>query len=243
MIDTFFLKKLTKYKYSSFIKSFAGRNNSGSIVVRHRSMLKKKKIIFLNLNRIFYGHISLLFKIFFSFRNKKIFSFLKFFNGAISFVPYIYGTFAGDYIISSYYYIKFKKTSYLGSHILLSFCDQHMIISNLNLKKKKPSLATSFGTRIKVTLVVEDSILIRIKLPSKLEKYISAQQGTAFIGRNGFRSHKFNILGKAGYSRELGFRPTVRGVAMNPVDHPHGGRTKVNKPEVSPWGWVAKKNK
>jgi large subunit ribosomal protein L2 len=32
----------------------------------------------------------------------------------------------------------------------------------------------------------------------------------------------------------------VRGVAMNPVDHPHGGRTKTNKPEVSPWGWVTK---
>jgi large subunit ribosomal protein L2 len=33
---------------------------------------------------------------------------------------------------------------------------------------------------------------------------------------------------------------TVRGVAMNPIDHPHGGRTKTNKPEVSPWGWVTK---
>jgi large subunit ribosomal protein L2 len=35
----------------------------------------------------------------------------------------------------------------------------------------------------------------------------------------------------------------VRGVAMNPVDHPHGGRTKSSSPEISPWGWVAKKNK
>ena len=35
-------------------------------------------------------------------------------------------------------------------------------------------------------------------------------------------------------------KPVVRGVAMNPVDHPHGGRTKTNQPEVSKWGWVAK---
>jgi large subunit ribosomal protein L2 len=37
--------------------------------------------------------------------------------------------------------------------------------------------------------------------------------------------------------------PSVRGVAQNPVDHPNGGRTKTNKPERSPWGWVAKKGK
>ena len=40
-----------------------------------------------------------------------------------------------------------------------------------------------------------------------------------------------------------GFKPKVRGVARNPVDHPHGGRTKTNQPEVSIWGWVAKRNK
>ena len=51
------------------------------------------------------------------------------------------------------------------------------------------------------------------------------------------------MIGKAGRNRWLGVRPTVRGVAMNPVDHPHGGNTKTNSPEVSPWGWVAKRNK
>ena len=41
----------------------------------------------------------------------------------------------------------------------------------------------------------------------------------------------------------MGFRPNVRGVAMNPVDNPHGGRTKTNSPELTPWGKIAKKNK
>lgn len=36
---------------------------------------------------------------------------------------------------------------------------------------------------------------------------------------------------------------TVRGVAKNPVDHPNGGRTKAKQPELSPWGWIAKRNK
>lgn len=51
---------------------------------------------------------------------------------------------------------------------------------------------------------------------------------------------KFTVTGKSGINRNLGKNVIVRGVAMNPVDHPHGGRTKTNKPEVSPWGWVTK---
>lgn len=62
-------------------------------------------------------------------------------------------------------------------------------------------------------------------------------------GRNSKQDYKFNRLGKAGLNYLMGKKPNVRGVAKNPVDHPHGGRTKTNQPEVSPWGWVAKRNK
>jgi large subunit ribosomal protein L2 len=44
------------------------------------------------------------------------------------------------------------------------------------------------------------------------------------------------IIGKAGINRHLGKRPSVRGIAMNPVDHPHGGRTNGGRPSVTPWG-------
>jgi len=50
-------------------------------------------------------------------------------------------------------------------------------------------------------------------------------------------------IGKAGINMNRGYRPTVRGVAKNPVDHPHGGRTKTNSPERTPWGKTAKYNK
>ena len=51
------------------------------------------------------------------------------------------------------------------------------------------------------------------------------------------------VIGKAGRQRWLGRRPTVRGVAMNPVDHPHGGRTKGGGHPVSPWGFPTKGKK
>jgi large subunit ribosomal protein L2 len=47
-------------------------------------------------------------------------------------------------------------------------------------------------------------------------------------------------LGKAGRNRNLGRRPIVRGIAMNPVDHPHGGRTNGGRPSVTPWGLPTK---
>ena len=56
-------------------------------------------------------------------------------------------------------------------------------------------------------------------------------------------SHKLVILGKAGRSRWLNKRPSVRGVAMNPIDHPHGGgegKSSGGRPSVTPWGKVAK---
>ena len=50
------------------------------------------------------------------------------------------------------------------------------------------------------------------------------------------RKQKYSIKGKAGIPINKGSKPIVRGVAMNPVDHPNGGRTKTNKPEKSIWG-------
>jgi large subunit ribosomal protein L2 len=62
------------------------------------------------------------------------------------------------------------------------------------------------------------------------------------LGRNSNYLNKYSVIGSAKWLSFFKKRPTVRGVAKNPVDHPHGGRTKTNNPEVSPWGWVTKYN-
>ena len=74
-----------------------------------------------------------------------------------------------------------------------------------------------------------------IKLPSNIKKYLTLNY-LCTLGRNSNIFNKFIIISKAGYNKNLGKRFVVRGNAMNSVDHPHGGRTKSNKPEVSPWG-------
>jgi large subunit ribosomal protein L2 len=58
----------------------------------------------------------------------------------------------------------------------------------------------------------------------------------ATIGAVSNPQHQNIVIGKAGYARLMGRRPSVRGVAMNPVDHPHGGGTAGGRPSVTPWG-------
>merc|ERR1739848_376563 len=88
--------------------------------------------------------------------------------------------------------------------------------------------------------------LIKIKLPSLEERYVPMDcKGSVGPITNTFRHIK--KLKKAGNSRWLGKRPKVRGVAMNPIDHPHGGgegKTSGGRPSVTPWGFITigKKN-
>ena len=78
-----------------------------------------------------------------------------------------------------------------------------------------------------------DKSFFVLRLPSGKEQK-AALTSFAVLGRNSNLKHKREVAGKAGVNRLLGHRPTVLGVAMNPVDHPHGGRTKTSQPEVSP---------
>jgi large subunit ribosomal protein L2 len=75
----------------------------------------------------------------------------------------------------------------------------------------------------------------RVKLPSKTVIEVSIES-FATIGIVSNTQSNLTTLGKAGVNRHKGIRPTTRGIAMNPVDHPHGGRTNGGRPSVSPWG-------
>src|SRR5260221_12094612 len=72
------------------------------------------------------------------------------------------------------------------------------------------------------------------------------ENSRATFGAVSNAEHNLRVIGKAGRSRWLGIRPTVRGVAMNPVDHPHGGgegRTSGGRHPVTPWGKPTKGKK
>lgn len=101
---------------------------------------------------------------------------------------------------------------------------------------KGAQMARSAGTAVQV--VAKESGMVTLRLPST-EMRMVREDCRATIGQVGNVDHELVRLGKAGRSRWLGRRPKVRGVAMNPIDHPLGGgegRSSGGRPPVSPWG-------
>jgi large subunit ribosomal protein L2 len=97
------------------------------------------------------------------------------------------------------------------------------------------------GAGAQVQLMAKEGKFALLKLPSGEQRMVLAEC-RATVGQVGNLEHENISIGKAGRSRHLGKRPHVRGIAMNPVDHPHGGgegRSKGNHPQ-SPWGMPTK---
>jgi large subunit ribosomal protein L2 len=96
--------------------------------------------------------------------------------------------------------------------------------------------ARSAGTSVQ--LVAKENNHATLRMPSGEVRMVHLNCW-ATVGTLGNAEHKNISIGKAGRTRHLGFRPTVRGMAMNPIDHPHGGgegRSKSGSHPVSPWG-------
>ncbi|WP_163938198.1 50S ribosomal protein L2 [Paraferrimonas sp. SM1919] len=115
------------------------------------------------------------------------------------------------------------------------------VVHNVELKPGKGGqIARSAGAYVQI--IARDGAYVTLRLRSgEMRKVLS--EGRATIGEVGNAEHMLRQLGKAGATRWRGIRPTVRGVAMNPVDHPHGGgegRTSGGRHPVSPWGTPTK---
>ena len=110
----------------------------------------------------------------------------------------------------------------------------HNLTTNPNFKAQYIRSAGTSGQ-----ILQTNSTIAKIKLPSKKIILISSEN-FATIGMVSNTQSNLTTIGKAGTNRNLGKRPTVRGVAMNPVDHPHGGRANGGIPSVTPWGLPTK---
>jgi large subunit ribosomal protein L2 len=107
-------------------------------------------------------------------------------------------------------------------------------VHNVELKPGKGGqMARSAGTSLQV--VAKEGEYVTLRLPSTEMRMIH-RRCLATIGEVGNAEHELVSWGKAGKTRWMGKRPKVRGEVMNPVDHPHGGRTRGGRNVVSPWG-------
>jgi len=135
--------------------------------------------------------------------------------------------------------IKRKLSKYrLGYRMQLRSLPTGSLVNNVgNFSGSKISYVKAAGAVGQIIQISPD--VSKIKLPSgKILEVPSSR----YASLGSVSNEKNNIVckGKAGRNRNLGRRPIVRGIAMNPVDHPHGGRTNGGRPSVTPWGLPTK---
>lgn len=174
--------------------------------------------------------------------NDTLVSLVKFSFGAYSYTLTPNGCFPGDnFLIIFNNYIHLYEIK-IGFTTILKYFQNHSIFFNFVVNFLKGSqYAKACGTYCLMIQLNFEKKLSFIQLPTKKTIWVSWYcVGT--IGRSSNVESKKQFLTKAGTNRHKNIRPTVRGVAMNPVDHPHGGRSKTNSPEVTPWSRVAKFN-
>ena len=144
---------------------------------------------------------------------------------------------AGDKVISSLQTVDVKP----GNAMPLERMPVGTIVHNVEMKPRKGGqIARSAGAYAQY--VGRDSGWAILRLNSGEQRRVHGSC-LATVGAVSNQDHSNTVVGKAGRSRWLGIRPQTRGIAMNPVDHPHGGRTKGGMHWTTPWGGAAKGQK
>ena len=218
--------------------SQAGRNNTGKITVHHRSSGHKKssyRIDFFKRINCFGYVLKIIKTSFFS-----SFVGLVFYENGVS----SYMLLSEDQKINNYFYsgdVPVNKDVRAGYCIPLKYMALFNLVNNLELYPYTGSkLLRAAGCSGLLTSKVGDNVIIKLKSGWNL-LFSSNCMANSGIGSNS--EHRFFNLKKAGISRALGIRPTVRGVVMNPCDHPHGGgegKKSGSRAARSPWGWLTK---
>jgi large subunit ribosomal protein L2 len=218
------------------MKSKAGRNNNGRITVRHRGGGVKRRYRVIDFKRNKENIPAKVQAISYDPNRTCNIALLAYADGFKNYILAPQGLKAGDVVISSA-----EADIKVGNSKKLKDIPVGTLVHNVELNPGAGGqMARSAGAYVQVMAKEGNEILLR--MPSgELRKV--RQDCRATIGQVGNSDHEKRNLGKAGAKRKLGFRPGVRGVAMNPIDHPHGGgegRTSGGRHPVSPWGTPTK---
>jgi large subunit ribosomal protein L2 len=230
--DSFLFKNLIKHKHSS-----QGRSSLyGRITVRHKGSGCKKKYRDIKFNS--FNHTSVVIAIAYDPYRTSFIS-LNFDLSRQKF----FTTIAPHSLYTGFVHSCQQKFDYLrfGYRTAFIAIPPGSVVNNISVSPKHKAIyARAAGTSCQI--VQKTSRISKIRLPSG--KIIDVNNNSyATLGVNSNIQHKLTCSGKAGKNRLKGVRPTVRGIAMNPVDHPHGGRTNSGFVYVTPWGIPTKGKK
>lgn len=217
-------------------KRKGGRNNQGVITTRHRGGGHKRQYRLIDFRRTKDGIPARVHSIEYDPNRSARIALLHYVDGEKRYILAPNGLKAGAELVSGP-----DAPPAVGNCLPLRNIPMGMAIHNIELQPGRGGvLCRSAGTS--AVLAARDANWAQITLPSgEIRRVPAACRAT--IGATGNSDHMNIVLGKAGRKRWMGRRPHVRGTAMNPIDHPHGGgegRTKGGRHPVSPTGKLAK---
>ena len=217
-------------------KSKAGRNSAGRISVRHRGGGHKRRYRVIDFKRDKFGIPATVAAIEYDPNRSARIALLHYADGEKRYIIAPQGLAVGAKLNSGP-----DAEPSVGNALPLGKIPVGMALHNIELVPGKGGqLVRSAGTSAQ--LMSREDEWANVKMPSGEIRMVRTTC-LATIGRVGNVEHNNIVMGKAGRKRWLGIRPTVRGVAMNPVDHPMGGgegRTSGGGHPKSPWGLLAK---
>ncbi|MDD7260699.1 MAG: 50S ribosomal protein L2 [Eubacteriales bacterium] len=215
------------------LKKNAGRNSYGHITVRHRGGGNKRKYRVIEFKRQKLDMPATVQRIEYDPNRSAFIALIKYEDETLSYILAPYGLKVGDKVVSS-------ATADIkpGNCLPIANIPVGTVIHNVELQPGHGAqLVRSAGAAAQ--LMAKEGELAQVRLPSGEVRYVR-MNCTACIGQVGNLDHENVHIGKAGRTRHMGIRPTVRGSVMNPNDHPHGGgegRAPVGRPgPVTPWG-------
>jgi large subunit ribosomal protein L2 len=213
-----------------------GRNNAGRITVRHQGGGHKQRYRIVDFKRNKDGIPGVVERLEYDPNRSAHLALVKYADGERRYILAPKGVEAGTAVISGE-----EAPIKPGNCLPLKSIPVGTVIHNVEMKPGKGGqLVRSAGSYAQ--LAAREGVYATLRLRSGEMRRIHVDC-RATIGEVGHSEHNLRKLGKAGASRWRGVRPTVRGVAMNPVDHPHGGgegRTSGGRHPVSPWGTPTK---
>ncbi|HEX3499752.1 MAG TPA: 50S ribosomal protein L2 [Stellaceae bacterium] len=221
------------------LRKHGGRNNTGRITLRHRGGGAKRRYRVIDFKRGKYDVVATVERLEYDPNRTAFIALIKYEDGEQSYILAPQRLKAGDKVVAGE-----KVDVKPGNAMPMKNMPVGTIVHNVEMKPGKGGqMARAAGTYAQ--LVGRDAGYALLRLSSGEVRMVRADC-RATVGAVSNPDQQNIVIAKAGRQRWLGHRPTVRGVAMNPIDHPHGGgegRTSGGRHPVTPWGKPTKGKK
>ncbi|MDD5440702.1 MAG: 50S ribosomal protein L2, partial [Candidatus Omnitrophica bacterium] len=200
------------------LRKKGGRNNTGRITMRHRGGGHKRRYRIIDFKRDKYDMPANVLTVEYDPNRSARISLVQYEDNEKRYIIWPDNLKVGDIVVSA---ADEQVDIRPGNSMKLKYVPLGTVVHNVELVPGKGAvMARTAGSSVQ--LMAKEGSMAQLKMPSGEIRLVKLEC-RATIGQVGLIEHKSFVKGKAGRTRWLGFKPKVRGVAMNPVDHPHGG--------------------